>query len=204
VRAQIADALSRGARLLTDRDGEEAVLPAVLMDVPQDAALMREETFGPVAAVAPFTDEEEAVRLANDCDFGLNASVWTTDRKRITRIAARLQSGCVCVNNVLVNAGHPALPFGGVKASGFGRYHGPEGLLAFTRAKAMVDQQKSGGSELHWFPYDRELEGITGELIRLRYGPESGLLGKGLRWLRLAGRRSARLRRLGEEEDPGE
>jgi len=204
VREQIEEALGHGARLLTSRAGESPTLPAVLADVPQDSALMREETFGPVLASAPFADEDEAVRLANGCDFGLNASVWTADDARAARVTARMQSGCVCVNNVLVNAGHPALPFGGVGKSGFGRYHGPEGLLAFTRSKAVVDQRKAGSSELHWFPYDRELEDITEELIRLRYGSEGGLLDKGLRWLRLAGSRSAHLRRLKEEEKPGE
>jgi hypothetical protein len=171
----------------------------VLADVPLDSVLMREETFGPVLPVAAFTDEDEAVRLANSCGLGLGASVWTSDAARARRVAGRLECGAVSINNVLVNAGHPALPFGGVKGSGFGRYHGPEGLLAFVQPQAVFEQTGRRPRELHWFPYGPDLEGITADLIRLRYGRKPGLLARLSGWLSLGRRRSARMRELARE-----
>lgn len=196
IQFQIDDALARGARLLTPCRDEKAILPAVLAGVPADAHLMREETFGPVLAIASFTSEGEALHLANDCNFGLNASVWTGDRARAERIASGIESGCVCINNVLVNAGHPALPFGGVKKSGFGRYHGPEGLLAFTRPKAVLQQSWARFGGLNWFPYTSDLAEITDDLICLRYGESGNPLQKIMAWLSLAVKGKARLRKL--------
>ncbi|HOX06203.1 MAG TPA: aldehyde dehydrogenase family protein [Planctomycetota bacterium] len=193
---RIAEALAGGARLLTPAPGGRPQLPAVLVDVPLDSALMREETFGPVLPVAAFDGEDEAVRLANSCSLGLGASVWTSDQVRARRVADRLECGAVCINNVLVNAGHPALPFGGVKGSGFGRYHGPEGLLAFVQPQAVCEQTGRAGRELNWFPYGPDLEGITTDLIRLRYGRSPGLLARLSDWLSLGRRRSARMREL--------
>ncbi len=196
IHGQIADALERGARLLTVAENDKALFPAVVADVPPDALLMRKESFGPVLAAASFADEAEVLRLANDCDFGLNASIWTRDSARARRVAQHLETGCVCINNVLVNAGHPALPFGGVKQSGFGRYHGPEGLLSFTCPKAILDQRRVGSGGLNLFPYDNELTEITEDLIRLRYGQKFGIGQKIRGWFTLASRRAARLRRV--------
>jgi hypothetical protein len=157
---------------------------------------MREETFGPVLPVAAFDGEDEAVRLANSGGLGLGASVWTSDAARARRVAGRLECGAVCINNVLVNAGHPALPFGGVKGSGFGRYHGPEGLLAFVQPQAVFEQVGRRPRELHWFPYGPDLEGITADLVRLRYGRRAGLFERLSGWLSMGRRRSARAREL--------
>lgn len=197
--SRIEQALAVGARLLTPSPGGRPQLPAVLADVPPGSALMREETFGPVLPVAAFADEDEAVRLANSCGLGLGASVWTSDAVRARRVAGRLECGAVSINNVLVNAGHPALPFGGVKGSGFGRYHGPEGLLAFVQPQAVFEQTGRRPRELQWFPYGPDLEGITADLIRLRYGRKPGLLARLSGWLSLGRRRSARLRELARE-----
>lgn len=93
---------------------------------------VQEETFGPLLPVVAFDSEAHAVGLANDSELGLNASVWSQDIAKAERVARQLQVGNWAVNDVLKNIGHPGLPFGGVKISGFGRYHGAEGLRQFS------------------------------------------------------------------------
>jgi acyl-CoA reductase-like NAD-dependent aldehyde dehydrogenase len=195
IQGLVASAIDRGARLLTPRRDGRPVLPAVLSAVTPDMKVVREETFGPVLPVLPFRNEDEAVALARSADHGLSASVWTRDPERARRLASELRTGGVCINNVLVNAGHPALPFGGVGSSGFGRYHGPEGLRAFVRPRAVMDQASASPREMHWFPYDEELPGMLEELIRLRYGGEGHGPSGWWRWLRLEGCRRPRMMR---------
>jgi succinate-semialdehyde dehydrogenase / glutarate-semialdehyde dehydrogenase len=107
--------------------------PTVLDGVSVKAALAREEVFGPVAGVIPFTDEDEVVAAANDTEYGLSAYVYTRDLARGLAVAERLESGMVAVNRGLVS--DPAAPFGGVKQSGLGREGGHDGLLEFTEPK---------------------------------------------------------------------
>jgi succinate-semialdehyde dehydrogenase / glutarate-semialdehyde dehydrogenase len=142
IRRQLADAFQRGARALVG--GPDAVRPpyvdpVVLVDVPSDALLLRQETFGPVLPVVRARDADEAVRRANASAYGLGAAVFA--RRRAGRIARSLRSGMVSVNSVLTFAGMPSLPFGGVGESGFGRVHGPDGLREFSRAKAITRQR---------------------------------------------------------------
>ncbi len=134
--AQIADALARGARRLTpDRamPGPLFLAPTVLADVPDEALIMREETFAPVAAIASFDSEDEVVTWANDTEYGLIAYVVTRDGARATRMAKALDYGMVAVNRVKIT-GAP-IPFGGVKQSGLGREGSRHGLEAFTDLK---------------------------------------------------------------------
>ncbi|WP_236204001.1 aldehyde dehydrogenase family protein [Pseudomonas protegens] len=112
----------------------EAVL---FRDVPPDSRLAREEVFGPVLAVMPFEDEAEAIGLANDSAFGLVAGVWTRDGARQLRMAHKLRCGQVFINNYGAGGG-VELPFGGVKASGYGREKGFEALLGFTTLKTIA------------------------------------------------------------------
>jgi succinate-semialdehyde dehydrogenase / glutarate-semialdehyde dehydrogenase len=107
--------------------------PTVLIDVPPDASILREEIFGPVAPVVTFADEADAVRWANDTEFGLVAYVYTRDLARGLRVSEALESGMVGLNRGLVS--DPAAPFGGVKQSGIGREGGHEGLLDYTESK---------------------------------------------------------------------
>jgi succinate-semialdehyde dehydrogenase/glutarate-semialdehyde dehydrogenase len=100
--------------------------PTVLTDVPHDAEINREEIFGPVAPITTFETEDEAVAKANDTEYGLSSYVYTNDLKRTVRLAESLDFGMVGVNTGLVS--NPAAPFGGVKASGFGREGGFEGI----------------------------------------------------------------------------
>ena len=118
--------------------------------------LAREETFGPVIPLIPFDGEDEVVRLANDSEYGLTASVWSKDLKRAKRVARALEVGGVSINNVMATEANPALPFGGVKNSGFGRYKGEHGLHAFCNVKSVLVDKDSAKIEANWYPYTKE------------------------------------------------
>jgi succinate-semialdehyde dehydrogenase / glutarate-semialdehyde dehydrogenase len=107
--------------------------PTVLNDVPPDAAILREEIFGPVAPIVTFDDEAEAIRLANDTEFGLVSYLYTGDLARGLRVSEALESGMVGLNRGLVS--DPAAPFGGTKQSGIGREGGHEGMLDYLESK---------------------------------------------------------------------
>ena len=117
--------------------GGHWVMPTLLGDVPPDHRLAREEIFGPVQVVIPFEDEAEAVRIANDTDYGLVAAAWTADGARQFRLAKALRAGQVFVNNYGAGGG-VELPFGGVGKSGHGREKGFEALYGFTRVKTVA------------------------------------------------------------------
>jgi len=133
---QIDDALSRGARRLAGQEtppGPLYVTPTLLTDVPDDALIMREETFAPVAAVTPFDTEEEVIVRANATEYGLVAYVVTENAARALRLGRSLEYGMVAVNRVKIT-GAP-IPFGGIKQSGLGREGSRHGLEAFTDLK---------------------------------------------------------------------
>jgi succinate-semialdehyde dehydrogenase / glutarate-semialdehyde dehydrogenase len=133
----VTGALAAGARALIGGRVPERTGwyydPTVLVDVPADAEILKEEIFGPVAPIVTFTSEEEAVRFANDTEFGLVAYLYTGDLARGLRVSEALESGMVGLNRGLVS--DPAAPFGGVKQSGIGREGGHEGLLDYTESK---------------------------------------------------------------------
>ncbi|TDW72903.1 succinate-semialdehyde dehydrogenase/glutarate-semialdehyde dehydrogenase [Curtobacterium sp. PhB25] len=131
---QLASAVAQGATVVTggDRQGN-AFVPTILTDVTPDNDAYREEFFGPVAAVYRVADEDAAVALANDTPYGLGSYLFTTDADQALRVADRLEAGMVYVN--IVGADSPELPFGGVKASGFGRELGPLGADEFVNKK---------------------------------------------------------------------
>jgi len=138
---QVRRTLDQGARLVlggevSDRPGAWYP-PTVLADVTPEMVAAREETFGPVGAVLRARDEDDAIRIANDSDFGLGAAVFTSDLERGERIAAeRLDAGCCFVNDLV--ASDPRLPFGGIKDSGYGRELSHLGIREFTNQKTVV------------------------------------------------------------------
>ncbi|MDI9418570.1 MAG: aldehyde dehydrogenase family protein [Bacillota bacterium] len=176
VKEHVNDALTRGAKLLTGLPPDKWDLSKglfiplmVLVDVTPEMKIMQEETFGPVLPVMPFEDIDEAVRLANDTSFGLNASVWSSDLKKARRIARELVSGNVVINDVIISVANPHLPFGGVKESGIGRYHGEVGLQTFCHQRAVVVSRGRRKSELNWYPYRGKLA-LFKKMVKLLYG----------------------------------
>lgn len=140
LRGQVEDSVAAGAELLTggfDWDGPGSfVRPLVIAGVTPAMRVFREETFGPAAAVVRVPDEEAAIEMANDSDFGLGASVFSRDTERAKQVADRLEAGMIFVNAIVIS--DPRLPFGGVKRSGFGRELGEWGIHEFVDVKSVA------------------------------------------------------------------
>ncbi|MEW1551429.1 aldehyde dehydrogenase [Streptomyces tsukubensis] len=136
VESYIAKGIGEGARLTTGGGRPEGlergwfVRPTVFADVDNSSVIAQEEIFGPVLSIIAYEDEDDAVRIADDSDFGLGGTVWTADPERGAAVARRVRTGTIGVNRYIPD---PAAPFGGVKASGLGRELGPEGLTAYQR-----------------------------------------------------------------------
>ncbi len=134
----LADAQAKGARILTGGrrliPRRQFFMPTILVDVTTDMRIMREESFGPLMPIMPFADEDEAVRLANDSDFGLLAYVFSRDTDRARKVAERVEAGTVMINEVLMSHAFPETPWGGVKQSGIGFVHSDDGLRALCHA----------------------------------------------------------------------
>ena len=169
VETQIRDAVAQGARILAGgsalpEQGNNFYAPTVLADVTHAMRIMREETFGPVLPVMAFGTDDEAVRLANDSEYGLAASVWTADRARGESLARRIQAGTVMVNDVISCFGISEAPHGGVKSSGMGRAHGRLGLEEMVRMKYVDSDRTPGMKKVWWYGYGasfaRQMEGF--------------------------------------------
>jgi acyl-CoA reductase-like NAD-dependent aldehyde dehydrogenase len=141
IEQHIADALARGGRTVLggmDSVHRPYVSPVVLTDVPEESRAVREETFGPTVTVTAVADLGEAVRLANASGYALGSAVFTKSKKQGMAAARALRAGMTSVNSVIGFATVPALPFGGVGESGFGRIHGADGLREFCRPKSIT------------------------------------------------------------------
>jgi len=128
-------------------------LATVITDLPADSVFYREENFGPIVSITPFTGEAEALNLARVSPLALGASVWTGDTQQANRIARALPAGVASINDAIRSLGNPHAPFGGNNASGFGRYHGDEGLLTFSRTRTIMAVGQRRPHEIHWLPF---------------------------------------------------
>jgi acyl-CoA reductase-like NAD-dependent aldehyde dehydrogenase len=172
IEAQVQDAIARGAKLLTGgaRTGRGlGYLPTVLDRCDHTMRVATEETFGPVVAVIRARNVDEAVRLANDSELGLNASIWSEDIEIAERIARRIEAGVVLVNNHSLTGAMPRAPWTGVKQTGYGIANSTHSLGVFTRPKTyLVDEGKD--PDPWWLPIDAKLEEMGHRLAEAQLG----------------------------------
>ncbi len=181
IERHVTDALEKGATVRTggrrnpDCKGH-FYEPTVLTGVDHGMSIMRDETFGPVLPIMRVRDEEEALRLANDSRYGLNANVWTRNKHKGTEIARAIESGCVVVNDCMVTYGIPESPFGGMKESGIGRVNGEMGLRGYCHAQSIVIDRFGGKTEPLWYPYSDGKLKMVKRMMRLLWGTSLGRL----------------------------
>lgn len=171
----LADAVKRGAKVECGGRarpdlGANFFEPTVVTGADASMMLFQDETFGPILAVQRVKDEEEAVRRANESEFGLAASVWTKDEARGKRIAGRLRAGTVMVNDVLSGFAIAEAPHGGAGLSGWGRTHGRAGFQEMVRVKYVDVDGMPGTEKPWWFRYGGELEQAAGAFLRFEFG----------------------------------
>ena len=184
VEQQVEGARTRGARILTggtrlSEVGPNFYAPTVLADVTHEMQIMREESFGPVLPVMPFESDAEAVRLANDSEFGLAASIWTRNRARGEALARRIHAGTVMLNDALSCYGISEAPHGGVKASGIGRTHGRFGLDEMVRLKYVASDRLPRMKKLWWYRYGENFAAQMEGMLDAQFarGPKTRLRG---------------------------
>ncbi|MEN8183094.1 MAG: aldehyde dehydrogenase family protein [Myxococcota bacterium] len=182
VERHVGDALARGARVLAGGRRNPALEglfyePTVLCDVNHDMDIMKHETFGPVLPIMRVRDAEEGLRLANDSCYGLNANVWTRDRRRGVELAKRLVSGAVVINDCMTTYGVAEAPFGGRRQSGIGQVNGEIGLRGNCHAQSILIDRFGSKSEFLWYPYGTQKTRRLERLMRFIWGTPLG------RWL---------------------
>ncbi len=176
VEDHVNDAVAKGARALTgghrgEQGGGHYFEPTVLVDVDHSMKIMTEETFGPTLPIMKVRDAEEALRLANDSEYGLAGSVFSKDTDKGEQLARRVEAGAVCVNDAIINFAAIELPMGGVKASGLGSRHGAGGIRKYCNQQALlITPRLALKRELHFFPYTRGGTKRLGKALKLLYG----------------------------------
>jgi acyl-CoA reductase-like NAD-dependent aldehyde dehydrogenase len=170
----VKDAVSKGARVLVGgkrgNGSGDFYEPTLLVDVDHSMECMMEETFGPTLPVMKVSDADEAVRLANDSPYGLQASVWTKDTGKGERLARMIEAGVASVNDTQVNYLALELPMGGWKQSGLGARHGADGIRKYTKRQALLVTRFGTKRELHYLPYKAGTTKLASRLVKLIYG----------------------------------
>jgi acyl-CoA reductase-like NAD-dependent aldehyde dehydrogenase len=176
VEEHVNDAVAKGARAVVGgKRGSgpgQFFEPTLLLDVDHSMEAMTEETFGPTLPVMKVADVDEAVRLANDSPYGLQASIWTKDTENGERIARRIESGVVCINDAQLNYVALELPMGGWKDSGVGSRHGANGIRKYTKQQTLlVTRWAPTNKDIHMLPYDKPaVTKLLGRTFRLLWG----------------------------------
>lgn len=174
VEKHVEDAKSKGATILLggESDTAEGVFfkPTVVVDVTHDMDIMQQETFGPIVAIMRVRDEEEAVRMANDCQYGLSGSVFTKDKDKVVRLAKQLKTGSVVQNDASVIYGVAEAPFGGRKDSGMGQVNGRDALRSFVHPQPVLLDRWGLKKENIWYPYSEATAATLEKTIGTLFG----------------------------------
>lgn len=172
VKEHLDDAVQKGAKIVFGgelQDGNK-FQPTILINVNHDMLIMKEETFGPIIAIKKFGDENEAVALANDTDYGLSASIWTKTLSRGESVAKKVKSGSVLINDCISYFGVCEAVVGGIKCSGTGRVHGKSGMMEMVYEKYYNADSFAWQKKFWWFSYGKkETENMKHALVFL-YG----------------------------------
>ncbi len=185
VKDHLDDAIAKGAKVLTGGPAAISgsfIQPTVLVDVDHTMKVMTEETFGPVIPIAKVASVDDAVRLANETRYGLGSAVFAGTSGAARAIAAKLRAGMTSINAVMAYAGIPALPFGGVGDSGYGRIHGDDGIREFARVKSTAEHMFSLPMNLLTFRQPKDIAKRVRGMINTLYG--EGMVAKAGDFLR--------------------
>lgn len=176
---QIADAVAGGAKI---HIGGSRVWhgrglffePTVITGIRPEMMIWREETFGPILPIVPYDTPDEAIRMANSTPYGLSGSVFSEDLEEARMYASRMETGSVNINDCLVTYALPSLPFGGVKASGVGTYHGESGIRTFCRIKSVTEFKGFYAKEFFHYPVASWVKEAMEALLVLLYAEDTG------------------------------
>ncbi|MFP6640438.1 MAG: aldehyde dehydrogenase family protein, partial [Myxococcota bacterium] len=179
IEEHMADARERGARVLTGgRQNPELeglfYEPTVLTHVDHGMRIMREETFGPILPIMRVADEDEAIAMANDSDYGLGGNVWTRDVRKGIRLAERMATGSVCINDMTMTYGVQEAPFGGVKQSGVGQVNGETGLRGYCQIEPIIVDRRGGKMSASRYPYSAKADSGMQKFMKLLWGTAIG------------------------------
>jgi len=169
IKMQISDARENSNVVEGSAESGWFIPPTLVVNPPSRAKILQDETFGPVMTIQPFQSDKEAVNLANKTGYGLSASIFGKNRKRMQAIAQRIKAGTVSLNDVLTHYGIADLPFGGMGLSGMGKVHGKEGLRAFSHQKGYMSNRLHLMSEFWWYKRSNKFGKFLRKWIQWQY-----------------------------------
>jgi len=169
IKQQINDAKNNSEVIEGRANNGWFIPPTLVINPPFEANISQEETFGPVMTIHPFQSDQEAIELANKTGYGLSASIFGKNQRRIKSISRRIHAGVVSINDVLTHYGIADLPFGGIGLSGMGKVHGREGLRAFSHQKGYMSNRISIKSEFWWYKKSEKFAQVLRRWIKWQY-----------------------------------
>jgi acyl-CoA reductase-like NAD-dependent aldehyde dehydrogenase len=174
IEAHVEDARNKGADIVVGGEADTVTglfyKPTFVRNVDHTMDIMRRETFGPIVSVMRVKDEEEAIRMANDSDYGLSGSVWTKDNQKGIAIAKQLETGSVLINDASVAYGVLEAPFGGMKDSGVGQVNGKGALRSYTFQQPIIIDRWTRKTEQHWYPHTEKTAEELDQMVKYVYG----------------------------------